>query len=77
MFDSFKINESSRTDVKFMYEAMKKDGLIYPTVNQTSFLDWINKTYNLSIEKTSNYSKTITRESIYNNAKLLHRNKIN
>ncbi len=77
MFDSFKINESSRTDVKFMYEEMKKDGLIYPTVNQTSFLEWIYNTYNLNIEKISNHSKTPKRESIYNSAKQLYKNKIN
>lgn len=73
MYDSFKINESSRSDVKFMYEEMKKDGLIFKTVNQKTFLDWISETYQIIIQKTSNYSKTPERNSIYYNAKQLYK----
>mgnify|MGYP003110018179 CR=1 FL=1 len=73
MYDSFGITESSRTDVKFMYEEMKKDGLIYNTVNQKTFLDWISQTYEIVIHKTSNYSKTPKRISIYSNAKQLYK----
>jgi len=71
MYESFDINEKSRTDVKFMYEEMKKDGLIFNTVNQKTFLDWISQTYQIVIQKTSNYSKTAKRKSIYSNAKQL------
>lgn len=73
MFESFQITESSRTDVKFMFEVMKKDGLIHNTVNQKTFLDWISETYEMTIEKTSNYSKTTYRNSIYSNAKQLYK----
>lgn len=75
MFDEFGINESSRTDVKFMFEEMKKqgEGLIHNTVNQTTFLDWIRETYNgLIVEKTSNYSRTNTRLQAYLRAKELY-----
>lgn len=72
MFDNFGITEKSRTDVKFAYEVMKKDGLIFDTVNQVSFLDWICRTYNIVVQKTSNYSITKKRNFIYNNAKQLH-----
>ena len=73
MFDSFEITDSSRTDVKFMYEEMKKDGLIFETVNQKTFLDWISKTYQIVVQKTSNHSKTPKRNSIYSNAKQLYK----
>ena len=73
MYNSFEINESSRTDVKFMYEVMKKDGLIFETVNQKIFLDWISKTYQIVIQKTSNYSKTPIRNNTYSNAKQLYK----
>lgn len=71
MFDSFGVNESSRTDVKFMFEEMKKDGLIFESVNQKTFLDWISKTYNILVQKTSNHSRTPERRSIYSTAKQL------
>ncbi|HRO09827.1 MAG: hypothetical protein IT246_09165 [Bacteroidia bacterium] len=73
MFDSFQIKENSRTDVKFIFEEMKKDGLIHNTVNQKSFLDWILEKHDIVIEKTSNYSKTKERISIYRNAKQLYK----
>ena len=74
MFDSFQITESSRTDVKFMFEEMKKDGLIHNTVNQKTFLDWLSEPpYQITVQKTSNYSKTKERISIYSNAKQLYK----
>ncbi|WP_047416056.1 hypothetical protein [Cellulophaga sp. Hel_I_12] len=74
MFDSFCIDETSRTDVKFMYEIMKKDGLIFDTINQKTFLDWISKTYEIVIQKTSNHSVTNERIAIYSIAKQLFKN---
>ncbi|GAB5400137.1 MAG: hypothetical protein Aureis2KO_17220 [Aureisphaera sp.] len=73
MYDGFDIKGSSRADVKFMYEEMKKDGLIFETVNQKTFLDWISQTYQIVIQKTSNYSRTSIRISIYHNAKQLYK----
>ena len=74
LFDSFKVTESSRTDVKFIYEQMKKDSLIHETVNQQGFLNWLSKPpYEIAVEKTSNHSITHTRLSIYHNAKELYK----
>lgn len=73
LFENFNIKESSRSDVKFIYEEMKKDKLIFNTVSQVHFLDWIYTTYGLVIGKTSNHSKTQKRISIYSNAKLLYK----
>ena len=73
LFDSFKIDETCRTDVKFIFEEMKKDGLINKTVNQKSFLNWITENYDgLLIEKTSNHSRTKERISIYESAKAIY-----
>ena len=72
MFDSFGITDKSRTDMKFIFEEMKKDGLIQKTVNQKTFLDWLSEPpYQISVQKTSNYSKTPERNSIYSTAKQL------
>lgn len=76
MFDEFGINESSRTDVKFMFEEMRKkgEGLIHNTVNQTTFLEWIASTYkDLIIQKTSNHSRTKVRLQAYSRAKELYK----
>lgn len=76
MFDEFGINESSRTDVKFMFEEMRKEGegLIHKTVNQKTFLEWITSTYDgLIIEKTSNHSRTKSRLQTYARAKKLYK----
>jgi hypothetical protein len=73
LFDSFKIAKTCRTDVKFIFEEMKKDGLINKTVNQKFFLDWITENHDgLLIEKTSNHSRTKERISIYENAKAIY-----
>lgn len=76
MFDEFNINEKSRTDVKFIFEEMRKEGegLIHKTVNQKTFLEWITSTYDgLIIEKTSNHSRTKSRLQTYTRAKKLYK----
>lgn len=74
MFDEFGINNRSRSDVKFMFEEMRKEGLIHRTVNQTVFLEWITRAYNgLEILKTSNHSRTNTRLQAYSRAKELYK----
>lgn len=74
LFESFGITESSRTDVKFIYEEMKKEGLIHNTVSQIAFLEWITINHNgLIVEKTSNHSRTKNRLTIYSNAKKLYK----
>lgn len=75
MFRDFDISKSSRTDVKFMFEIMKKDGLIYEIIREVDFLKWVNEVYELTIEKTSYADlKNQKRLAIYNNAKELNRN---
>jgi len=73
MFDEFEIDESSRTDVKFMFEEMKKEKLIHHTVNQINFLEWIYSTYSLNIEKTSNHSRTKARRQAFSRAMELYK----
>jgi len=76
MFNEFGINESSRTDVKFMFEEMRKEGegLIHNTVNQKTFLEWITSTYDgMIIEKTSNHNRTKSRLQTYARAKKLYK----
>lgn len=75
MFDEFDVNESSRTDVKFMYEEMKKEELIHNTVNQKTFLEWITSFYDgLIVQKTSNHNRTPERLKAYSRAKNILKN---
>lgn len=70
LFENFKINETKRTDLRFMYEIMKYNGQIHKTVTVKNITDWINETYDFSIDKlqyTSLRSKSNeNRMSIYN-----------
>ncbi|WP_425076178.1 hypothetical protein [Psychroserpens sp. S379A] len=63
--DSFVITDKSRTDMKFIFEQMKKDSLIHSTVKQADFLLWLSKTYDLHIEKTNNHNPTKKRLRLY------------
>lgn len=51
MFEDFKVTESSRTDVRFMFEALKNDGYIYDNIGEANIRDWINRTYDYAMEK--------------------------
>lgn len=51
MFEEFKITKSSRTDIDFMFQIMKYDNLIYENIGLTDIQNWINKTYELAVEK--------------------------
>jgi hypothetical protein len=70
LFENFNINETKRTDLRFMYEIMKYNGQIHKTVTVKNITDWINETYDFSIDKlqyTSIESKSNeNRMSIYN-----------
>lgn len=70
LFENFNINETKRTDLRFMYEVMKYNGQIHKTVTVKNITDWINDTYKFSIEKlqyTNIKSKSNeNRMSIYN-----------
>ncbi|WP_417200533.1 hypothetical protein [Bizionia sp.] len=65
MFRVFHIDEDSRTDIKFMFEAMKNHKLIHSTVSQTSLLEWILESYNLEIGKTNNLNNSKYRISVF------------
>lgn len=71
MFNDFKIKESSRTDIKFMFEIMKYEKLIHPTVTQTALLNWINDNYQLTISKARyiDFKNDTKRLAIFNKAK--------
>ena len=73
MFNDFKIKESSRTDIKFMFEIMKYEKLIHPTVTQTALLNWINDNYQLTISKARyiDFKNDTKRLAIFNKAKSL------
>ena len=55
---------------------MLNDGLIYSSVKQISFLEWINDTYDLDVSKTSNYNKTSFRIDWYQEAIDLYKSKL-
>lgn len=70
MYDNFNINETKRTDLRFMYEVMKYNKQIHKTVTLKTITDWINETYQFSIKKLQyTYIKSKSNEnrmSIYN-----------
>jgi hypothetical protein len=70
LFENFNINETKRTDLRFMYEIMKYNGQIHKTVTVKNITDWINETYDFSIDKLQYTSIKSTsnenRMSIYN-----------
>jgi len=73
MFDSFDVEESSLTDVRFMYEIMKKEGLISDTIGEKNLRDWISQTYSLVMNKTKytdpKQSSNKKRMAVYSAAK--------
>jgi len=58
-FEDQKIQDSDRTKVRFIFDAMQKDTYIHSTVKQVDFLNWINDTYERNISKPnwSDYTK--------------------
>lgn len=76
MFLDFKIIVTSRTDIRFMFDAMKFDKLIHNNITQKNILDWISETHSMTIEKPNykNHKTDIKRNVIYNNAKANHLN---
>jgi len=51
IFKNLQIVESSRTDLRFMYEIMMYNELIHTTVTVKNITDWINDTYEFAIDK--------------------------
>ena len=41
LYTSFKIEEKNRTDLRFMFEIMQNQGLIYNNVRYVDYLNWI------------------------------------
>ena len=51
MFEKFKITESKRTDIDFMFEVMKYNNLIYDNIKYVDIQNWINNVYEISFDK--------------------------
>ena len=51
MFEKFKITESNRTDIDFMFEVMKYHNLIYDNIKYVDIQNWINNVYEISFDK--------------------------
>jgi hypothetical protein len=51
MFEKFKITESNRTDIDFMFEVMKYHNLIYDNIKYVDIQNWINNVYKISFDK--------------------------
>jgi len=51
MFEKFKITESNRTDIDFMFEVMKYHNLIYDNIKYVDIQNWINSVYEISFDK--------------------------
>lgn len=70
MFDEFKITKSSRTDIDFMFQIMKYDNLIYDNIGLIDIQNWINETYQMTVEKVKytnpNSKSNLKRLSTYN-----------
>lgn len=49
--EHFKLQDSSRADFRFMFDAMQHDGYIHNTVSQKGMLNWVNDTYEITIGK--------------------------
>lgn len=73
MFESFDVKESSLTDIRFMYEAMKNDGFIFDTIGEKNLRDWINETYSLTMNKAKftnpKWDSNKKRMAVYSAAK--------
>jgi hypothetical protein len=51
MFNSFKITKSNRTDIDFMFQVMKYNGLIYNNIRYVDIQEWIDKVYQITFDK--------------------------
>ncbi len=71
MWETFGITESSRTDVRFMFDNMQKESLIHKGITQTRILEWINETYEITMGKLpfKNFKHDLKRNAIYSIAK--------
>lgn len=70
MFEEFNIDASKRTDLDFMFEIMKYNGLIYENIGLMNMQNWINITYQITIEKLKytnvNTKANQKRMTVYN-----------
>ena len=67
LFENLEIVESSRTDLRFMYEIMNYHELIHSTVTVKNITDWINDTYEFAIEKLpyTNFKSKANNKRLY------------
>lgn len=70
MFSEFKITNTSRTDIDFMFQIMKYDNLIYDTIGLIDIQNWINEYYEITVDKVKytdpKAASNIKRMSVYN-----------
>lgn len=50
-FEHLEVNESKRTDMRFIFEVMKRDELIHSTITVKNIQDWICETYEFALDK--------------------------
>lgn len=71
LFNELEVKESSRTDLRFMYEVMKAKGQILGTVRLIDYTDWVNdlKTWKIGKLQYTKYKDTSNskRYRIYRN----------
>ncbi|WP_040254127.1 hypothetical protein [Psychroserpens mesophilus] len=69
LFELLKDNlvKNDHADYSFIYRMMIKDDLIYPTVGDSEFREWLNNEYMIVIDKTKQYDncKTIDKINLY------------
>ncbi|MEL1246138.1 hypothetical protein AAEO56_17830 [Flavobacterium sp. DGU11] len=70
--EHFQLDDTSRADFRFMYEAMKHDRYIHKTIRLTDMLNWLNEAYEIGIEKPrfEDFKSDTKRMPIYNILKL-------
>ena len=70
MFEDFNIDASKRTDLDFMFQIMKYESLIHENIGFIDMQNWINKTYQITIEKLKytdvNTKANEKRMTVYN-----------
>lgn len=51
LFGHWNLDETKRTGFRFLYEVMRRNGQIHGGVTVTQYTNWINRTFQFSIEK--------------------------
>jgi hypothetical protein len=72
IFNTF-INKSNvtKSDYSFIFRIMQKDNLIYDTIRNTEYKEWLNEKFSITLEKvkTLNDSRTDNKQEYYQSIK--------